>query len=41
VLAIIAAPLVLFSAMFDRRVSPGIAVILLVAFAVNKFVRKA
>jgi predicted anti-sigma-YlaC factor YlaD len=39
-LAIVAALLVLFSAMLDPRISAGLAVVLLVAFAIFKFVRK-
>jgi hypothetical protein len=40
-LAIIAAMLVLFSAMLDPRVSAGLAVVLLICFAVYKLMRKA
>ncbi len=39
-LAIVAALLVLFSAMIDPRISAGVAVILLLAFAAFKFIRK-
>ncbi len=39
-LSIIAALLVLLSAMFDPRISAGLAVVFLVALAVYKFTRK-
>ncbi len=39
-LAIVAALLVLFSAMIDPRISAGVAVVLLLAFAAFKFIRK-
>jgi hypothetical protein len=39
-ISIIAALLVLFSAMFDPRISVGLAVVFLVALAVYKFTRK-
>ena len=40
IIAILAAFLVLFSAMFDPRVSAGLAIIFLVALAIYKFVKK-
>jgi hypothetical protein len=40
VLAIIAAMLVLFSALWDPRISAGVSVVLLIALGVYKFVHK-
>ena len=40
ILAVIAALLVLFSAMVDPRVSAGLAVLVLIGYAVYKFVPK-
>lgn len=40
IIAILAAFLVLFSAMLDARVSAGLAIIFLIALAIYKFVRK-
>ncbi len=40
VLAVVAALIVLFSAMWDPRISVGVSVVALAAFGVYKFVRK-
>jgi hypothetical protein len=41
ILAIVAAFFVLFSAMFDARISAGLAIVCLLAFAVYKFAHQS